>query len=142
MRYRQAVALMALIGLLLSVYLTLHQMGLLGPLACGPGGGCERVQASRWAYIAGIPVAAFGVVGYLGILVAALWGVQQGGTTPTRWLVALSGGGVLFTLYLKALEAFVIHAFCRWCIVSAILIALIFVTSLLDLRRPVSAASS
>jgi len=132
-----AVALLALLGALLSVYLTLHQLGLLGVLACGDSGSCEKVQASRWAYVAGFPVAAFGVGGYLAILAAALAGLQerwQDSTTPARWLVGLSGAGVLFTVYLKALEAFVIHAFCRWCIVSAVLIAVIFLLSVLDWR--------
>jgi uncharacterized membrane protein len=143
MQRRMAVALLALLGLLLSVYLTLHQLGLLGDLACGAGGGCEKVQASRWAYVAGIPVAAFGVGGYLAILTAALVGLQErwaDSATPARWLVLLSGGGVLFTVYLKALEAFVIHAFCRWCIVSAVIIALIFLLSLLDRRAHGAAA--
>ncbi len=132
-----AVAVLALLGALVSVYLTLHQLGMLGSLACGAGGGCETVQASRWAYVAGIPVAAFGVVGYAAILAAALAGLQerwQDSATPARWLLGLSGAGVGFTLYLKALEAFVIHAFCRWCIVSAVLIAMIFVLSILDWR--------
>jgi len=142
MTRRMTVALLALLGLLLSVYLTLHQMGLLGSLACGDSGGCEKVQASRWAYVAGVPVAAFGVAGYLAILAAALAGLQerwQDSPAPARWLVWLSGAGVLFTLYLMALEAFVIHAWCRWCLGSAALIALIFVLSLLD-RRATRAA--
>jgi len=131
---RQAVALLALIGLLVSVYLTLHQLGMIGPLACGTGG-CERVQASRWAYIAGVPVAAAGVAGYLAILVVAMWGLQQPGDgRPARWLVLLGAGGVLFTLYLTYLEAFVIHAWCRWCLGSATIIVLILVASLFDLR--------
>lgn len=131
---RQAVALLALIGLLVSVYLTLHQLGMIGPLACGTGG-CERVQASRWAYLASVPVAAVGVAGYLAILVVAMWGLQRPGDRgPARWLVLLAAGGVLFTLYLMYLEAFVIHAWCRWCLGSAAIITLILAASLLDLR--------
>ena len=132
---RQAVALLALVGLLLSVYLTLHQLGMIGSLACGPGGGCERVQASRWAYIAGIPVAAVGVAGYLAIVVVALWGVQRpDDRAPVRWLVVLAAGGVLFSLYLTYLEAFVIHAWCRWCLTSAAIIVMIFAISVWEGR--------
>jgi uncharacterized membrane protein len=134
---RMAVALFALLGLLLSVYLTLHQLGLLGNLACGPGGGCEKVQASRWAWVGPIPVAAIGVGGYVAILAAALAGLQErwlASPAPARWLLGLSGGGVLFTVYLMALEAFVIHAWCRWCLVSAAIIGLIFVIAVLDWR--------
>jgi uncharacterized membrane protein len=145
MQRRMAVALLALLGLLLSGYLTLHALGMTGPLACGGSGSCEKVQASRWAYIAGVPVAALGVLGYLGILAAALAGLQerwQDGATPARWMVVLSGAGVLFTLYLSALEAFVIHAWCRWCIGSAVLIALIFALSVLDWRAARAAQPS
>jgi uncharacterized membrane protein len=42
---------------------------------------------------------------------------------------------VLFALYLTALELFVIHAICRWCVGSALIIALLFIASMLDLRR-------
>ena len=143
MQRRMAVALLALVGLLLSVYLTLHQLGMLGALACGGSGSCEKVQASRWAYVAGIPVAAFGVGGYLAILAAALAGLQDRWAeqvTPARWLVLLSSAGVLFTLYLIALEAFVIHAWCRWCLGSSVIIGLIFVLSVLDWRATRAAA--
>jgi uncharacterized membrane protein len=54
---------------------------------------------------------------------------------PSRWLALLSGIGTLFAVYLTALELFVIHAICRWCVGSALIITLIFVLSLLDLRR-------
>ena len=49
-------------------------------------------------------------------------------------LVAMSGLGVVFAIYLTVLELFVIHAICRWCVASAGIIALVFVASLLDLR--------
>jgi uncharacterized membrane protein len=49
-------------------------------------------------------------------------------------LVALSGWGVLFSAWLTYLELFVIDAICMWCVVSAILVVVIFVISLLDLR--------
>jgi uncharacterized membrane protein len=47
----------------------------------------------------------------------------------------MAGVGTLFALYLTALELFVIHAICRWCVGSAVIITLIFIFSLLDLRR-------
>jgi uncharacterized membrane protein len=134
MRHRQVAALLALLGLLLSAYLTLHQLGLTGPLACGGSGSCDKVQASRWAYVAGVPVAAIGFGGYLAILAAAVWGVQRlDDPRPTRWLLALSALGLAFTAYLMALEAFVIHAWCRWCLASTGLIGAIFATSLAGL---------
>jgi uncharacterized membrane protein len=50
-------------------------------------------------------------------------------------LAVLSGGALGFTAYLKDLEFFVIGAVCRWCVASAVIILLVFLLSLLDLRR-------
>ena len=47
----------------------------------------------------------------------------------------LAGGGVLFTIYLTYLELFVIHAICRWCVGSAVIIVGLFALGLLELRR-------
>lgn len=141
MRHRMAVAVLALVGLLLSTYLLLYKLGFTGPLVCGAAGSCERVQTSRWGVLLGLPVAAYGVGGYLAILGVALLGLQerwQDRAKPTRWLVWLSGAGLAFTLYLKYLELFRIHAICRWCVVSAVLITAIFVLSLVGMRREAS----
>ncbi len=138
MRHRMAAAVLALLGLLLSAYLLLHRLGVVGPLACGGTDACERVQASRYADFLGVPVAAFGVVGYLALLVVALVGLQptfERRRSPTIALLALSVGGVAFTAYLKYLEIFRIGAICLWCAVSAAIIALLLVTSLVGLRE-------
>lgn len=138
MKHRQAIALMALLGLLLSVYLTLFKLGMIGPLSCGDGGSCERVQLGPWGDLFGIPVAAIGVAGYLAIFVVALAGLQPRWSArrgPTLLLLLLAAGGVAFTAYLKYLEFFEIHAVCRWCVVSAVLITAILVTALVGLRR-------
>jgi uncharacterized membrane protein len=121
-------ALLALAGLLIALYLWLWKIGVLGVLACGDGG-CETVQLSPYADLFGIPVALYGVVGYLGMLAVALVGVQ-GPFVARRWpttaLAALAAVGVAFSLYLMYLEAAVIRAWCRWCLVSASIVTTIF----------------
>ena len=137
MRQRQAIAVLALAGLFLSLYLWLWKIGKLGVLQCGSGA-CERVQTSAYADVAGIPVAFFGVVGYAALLVVSLVGVQPR-FAAARWpgvlLAAMATLGVAFTGYLSWLEAFVIHAWCRWCLGSAAIIAAIWVAALHGLRR-------
>lgn len=136
-------ALLSLGGVLLSIYLYLYKLGLVGLIACGGGAGgtgsaCEAVQLGPYSRVLGIDVPLIGLLGYLAMLLTALVGLQPGPAArgwPQRWMVGLSGLGVAFTLYLKYLEFFVIHQVCRWCVASAILITLIFVLSLLDLRR-------
>jgi len=139
MRYRQAIALLALVGLFVALYLWLHALGFGGAIKCGASGGCETVQTSQWAVFLGMPVAFYGVVGYLALLIVALAGLRPAALAQprwSRWLVLLATAGFGFTLYLTYLELFVIHAICRWCVGSAVIITLIWVVSLLSLRSP------
>jgi len=127
-RYRQATALLALVGFFISLYLWLHKIGMIGQLQCGTGS-CEFVQTSPYAMLFGVPVAFYGVVGYALIFAVALVGLQPahlGRRWPTLVLAGLATGGVLFTLYLTYIELFVLHAVCRWCVASAVIIAVIF----------------
>ncbi len=137
MRHRMAVAVLALVGALISCYLLLYKLGVIGSLLCGAGGECERVQASRYSEFLGLPVAGYGVAGYALLLAVSLYGLRQdqlGKPAATRALAALSALGVLFSLYLLALELFVIHALCRWCSASGVVILAICAVSLLSLR--------
>lgn len=92
---------------------------------------------SRWATFLGLPVAAWGVAFYvvlLGVSLAGLQGPWAESRTVSLALVALTGWGVLFSAWLTYLELFVIRAICQWCVVSAVLVAITFVVSALDLR--------
>ncbi len=88
----------------------------LEPFCVGGGGGCERVQNSRYAELGGVPVAVIGLGGYLAIL-ASLVPSGPGGRSATVFL-ALAGAG--FSAYLTYLELAVIDAICQWCVASAI----------------------
>jgi uncharacterized membrane protein len=139
MRYRQAIALLALVGLFVALYLWLHALGYGGALKCGVSGGCEVVQTSPWAVFLGTSVAFYGVVGYLTVLVVALAALRPAALRQRGWntlLALLASAGFLFTLYLTYLELFVIHAICRWCVGSAVIITLIWIVALLSLRSP------
>ena len=138
MRHRQAIAVLALVGFFVALYLWLHALGIGGSLKCGTGG-CDTVQTSRWAAFLGLPVALYGVVGYaamLAVALAALRPAALGRRGPTLVLVALATGGMLFTVYLTYLELFVIQAICRWCVVSAAIITAIWLVALAGLRVP------
>ena len=136
-RNRMGVAVVALLGIFVATYLLLYKLGAFGTLLCGTGG-CETVQNSPWAYFLGIPVAAWGLAGYLAILAVAMAGIQPR-FADARWisnaLLALTGIALAFSIYLSILEEFVIHAWCQWCIASAVLSVLAFGLSLPELRR-------
>ncbi len=130
------VALLALTGILVALYLTMYKAGFIGTISCSIGS-CETVNTSRWSSLFGLPVAAWGLGFYITTLIVALAGVQERWAderAPAVVLVALSGWGVLFSLWLTYLELFVIEAICMWCVVSAIIVTVIFIVSCLDLR--------
>lgn len=138
MRSRQTIALLALVGFFIALYLWLHALGVGGTLKCGTGG-CETVQTSRWAVLLGLPVALYGVVGYCALLGVAIAALRPAALADPRWsklLALLATLGFAFTVYLTYVELFLIHAICRWCVASAAVITAIWIVSLLALRSP------
>jgi len=131
------VAILALLGLLISLYMLAYAMGFTGPVVCGIGD-CEAVQNSPYSRIGPVPVAGFGAVGYLVLLTLSFLGLRP--TSVGSRLVPmglLAGGivGVAVGAYLTYLEAFVIHAWCQWCIASAIIMVLIFMATFTEFGR-------
>jgi uncharacterized membrane protein len=134
---RMGVALLSVAGLLISAYLWMFKHGYIGTLACGTGG-CETVQLSPYSSFLGVDVALIGFLGYVIILAVSLVGIQPAWLArpgPSRVLLLLAAGGLVFAGYLTGLELFVIHAICRWCVGSALIIVMIFVLALLEHRR-------
>jgi len=137
MSKRMWMALISLLGLFLGVYLTLYKFGYIGTLACGVSS-CEKVQTSRWSEFLGLPVATWGVGFYVVMLAMALAGLQERYAESSGLSLAVmlwTGWGVLFTAWLNYLEAFVIHAWCEWCIGSATMVLILFVLSVFDWRE-------
>jgi uncharacterized membrane protein len=139
MTRRMIIAALSLAGVGLATYLAMYKLGYIGALACGTGG-CETVQLSRWATLAGLPVAVWGVGFYLVLFVVALLGTTER-YIEAPWvshaLLALTGWGVIFSAWLTYLELYVINAICRFCVVSAILVTALFLMSVMEWRaRP------
>ena len=112
-----AAALVALVGLADSIYLTVHHYTA-APVPCSIIEGCETVLASPYSEIAGVPLAAFGGLAYFAAFSLALLAAFGDGR---MWLffgilVVLMG---LFTSWLIYLQAAVIGAFCQFCLLSA-----------------------
>jgi uncharacterized membrane protein len=114
-RLRVASVALALLGLAIAGYLTWVHYADLEPFCVGGGGGCERVQSSRYAELAGVPVAVLGLATYAGILGAALAGGEAGRMAAA--FLALVGAG--FSAYLTYVELVEIDALCQWCVASA-----------------------
>ncbi len=133
-------AMLALAGIFVALYLLLYKMGVIGNLCCSIGS-CETVNLSKWATFLGAPVAAWGVGFYVvmfGLALASLQDRYADSLGMSKVLALVSGAGAAFSAWLTFLELFVIHAICQWCVVSAIIVTLIFVVALLDLRERIA----
>lgn len=106
------------------------------PLWCPPPiDGCNVVAASPYAYIAGMPVGYFGVAYYLVMFgTAALLAIAP----QSRILSAsaMLGGaiGVSFSAYFMRIQIAFIHAFCIYCLISAVLTVLLLVVAVVHYR--------
>ena len=134
---RMAVAVLSLIGVFLAFYLLANNLGWTPPIPCGSGD-CDVVQSSRYAWIGPAPVSAIGLAGYLALFALSIAGLQRSLVRSRAIALLLFAGalaGVLFSAYLTYLEAVVIQAWCRYCVASAILIAVVFLATLPELKR-------
>lgn len=79
---------------------------------------CRKVQYSPWSKTLGVPNSVAGLVIYLLILVLGFFYLR--GTVPFLSLQIVIGIGFLFSMYFTFIQAFILRAFCTWCVVSAI----------------------
>ncbi|HEY1770406.1 MAG TPA: vitamin K epoxide reductase family protein [Chthoniobacterales bacterium] len=113
------IALIALIGLADATYLTV--MHLTGDDAlCGGGGDCSKVLGSAYASVGPLPTASFGMLAYFVVFSAAIC-VLFGYNSARRVLAASVTLMLLASFWLLYLQAFVLHAFCPFCLLSAAL---------------------
>ena len=130
--------LLSLIGLFDALYLWWVYASPSRPMVC-MGGGCDAVRASVFAYPMGVPMPVFGVAMYAGLALLIFADPMFQGRirrAAAFALAGITGLGLLFSLYLTGLEAFVIHAWCFWCVISAITVTLMFGLAIFDLLRP------
>lgn len=129
----KATPILALVGVFIAGYLAYVETQSI-PAFCGPVGDCNTVQSSPYAWLLGVmPVGLLGVLGYLGVFAAWIWGRfredKVARLTPAV-IIGMTLFGVLFSIYLTYLEPFVIRAVCLWCLSSSVIITLLFLINL------------
>ena len=135
-RLSQLAIILTVIGLLVSIYMTIYKITSNDSMCIGSGD-CKTVNASRYAEVYGIPVAVLGIAGYSAILAVLLLErnpgfFQQNGTLL---FFGLSLTGFLFTLYLIFVETVLIKAYCPFCITSQTAMTIIFIISVIRLVK-------
>lgn len=130
--------LLALVGIADTVWLS--QVHLFGG-ACGEGSGCSAVLASDYTRVFGLPLSALGLGFYLAVAGLAWRGLPWAGLAAAqrddsmRWISALSALAVVPVIVLVYLQGFVIGAWCPYCLLSAVLIGLLSLTSVVCRRQ-------
>jgi uncharacterized membrane protein len=118
-----AVALVAVVGLADATYLTVQ--ALTGEtVSCGGSPDCSTVLASSYAKLGGMPVALLGALAYFSVFSFAIFAAFGYARAP-KLLILVAAAMFLTTLWLLYVQAFLLHAFCRYCLFSAALTFLI-----------------
>lgn len=107
------------IGVIDTLYLIYHKIN--GTeVACifFPKEWCYKVQHSPQSKTLGIPNSYAGFVMY--VLILILTAMFSAGTIPLWPILAIVTFGFLFSMYFLYVQAFILRAFCTWCVVSAI----------------------
>lgn len=130
-------ALVALIGLTEATYLTV--IFLSGETAvCGQSPDCFKVLGSSYAKIGGFPVSGLGALAYFAVFTFAIFAAFDY-PHARRWFSWTVFAMFATTLWLLFVQAFRLHAFCRYCLFSA---ALVFLLTGLVISRPSSVQRS
>ena len=119
MRLRAATAALAVAGTGIAAYLTYVHYAHVAPVCSS--GGCEQVQRSSYAELAGVPVAVLGLAAYVVLLAS----VAVRGAASTLVGVIVSFGGAAFSGYLLWAQLARIHALCQWCLANDAIIWLL-----------------
>jgi uncharacterized membrane protein len=118
-----AVAIVSVIGLADATFLTVQ--ALTGEtLSCGGSPDCSRVLGSSYAKVGGIPVAMLGALAYFSVFSFATFAAFGHGWVR-KFLALTVGAMFMATLWLLYVQAFLLHAYCRYCLFSAAITFLI-----------------
>lgn len=122
---------LSIIGLADAGYITYEKVTGVIPV-CGSGFDCGTVLASPYSQIGPVPISVLGILFYLSVFILSsglFLGISPFKINLSWLLKMLSGFGFAFSLILIALMAFVIEAWCLYCLISAATSTLIFLTS-------------
>ena len=125
-------AIVSLLGLADAIYLTVqHVTG--QSVRCMIVSGCSEVLSSSYSVVAGVPLALIGAAAYFSVFslaTLAAFGYRIAGTLLTPLILLM----FLVSLWLIYLQAFVIGAFCQFCLLSAAITCVLSVITLLARR--------
>ena len=123
-----AIAVLAFVGMIDALYLSIKRNA--GPIPCHVTRGCTDVLTSKYSEIAGIPLSWFGLAFYLVIFSLAVFTIFEDPRRPLEqvagWIFYLAGAALVVSALLVGVQAFILKAFCEYCLLSAALVLTMF----------------
>lgn len=137
MKIKNVTIIVAILGLVDAIYLTIIKFTDNKALCIEGIGDCWSVNNSRFSEWNGIPISIFGIIAYISIILLL---TQQNRVKFLRdfgsiFVFGIALTGFFFSIYLTYLQFAVIKAVCPFCIISAITMTLVFILSLINLLR-------
>lgn len=130
-----AVLLLAFIGFADATYLLSKRLGG-APIPCVLGfTGCDTVDKSPYSVFLGIPLSAYGMVFYLIIGFLSILYIDTRKALIAKMILPVASLGFVLSVYFIYLQAFVIKAFCIFCLISAGISTILFVLSLVIYKK-------
>jgi uncharacterized membrane protein len=120
-----ALILLSFLGLVDTLYLGMKRGK---PVPCSITTGCEEVLNSKYSTLAGIPISWFGFAFYLTVFSCAVF-AAFGEHTILRLVFWPILAAFVVSLGLVAVQAFILHAYCQYCLGSALLVTLLLIAS-------------
>lgn len=126
--YNRIIFILAIVGVLIAAYVTQSFIRHSSIVCINTG--CELVRKSPNSYIFGIPVPAFGLIGYSLLAVLSFLRTTSPSKNLLYGILAIGLFGVSFVSWFTYTEIFIIKAICTWCAVSAVNMTIIFILAL------------
>ena len=125
------IALLAFIGMVDALYLSIKRNA--GPIPCHVTRGCTDVLTSKYSEIAGIPLSWFGLAFYVTIFSLAIFKTFEDPkhpmNAPVTAIFYLAGAALVVSALLVGIQAFILKAFCEYCLLSAALVLTMFLVA-------------
>lgn len=133
----RAIFIFSIIGLVISAFLVYEYLQVTPVICPITGNGCDIVKKSEFSSLFGISIPYYGVLFYTVVALISVFLTQNNQKIVNQFRLLISLAAVAFGIYLTYIEAFVIHAYCFWCVSSFIVSIVIVILAFASLNTKV-----
>lgn len=124
------ILILSIVGISDTTYLTIKRYSQ-DSINCSIFEGCDFITTSSYSAIFGVPVAILGIIFYVSVFVLTVWYLKSKNKKALVSILGLSGVGFLMSIWFVYTQAFILNAFCFYCLISAGLSTTIFILTLI-----------